>query len=406
MKSKVIIVQNGLAVINYMVIFVMLLMLSSGCRPYRVDRPTLDTPFSFEIAVRMVSFDLLAQILNNQHVKEQNNEINFVVDKIINADTGDEIKLSSNIYEIIAATARETFPNFKILSMNQDAMTNAHYVIIGVMKQEHYYGSQAKFPHLFLSVLDMRSSTIVAHSEVWMSNQNMEIRATPLFSDSPMYLKDARVKALIETALAAAGSTVSKEYFDSLEATALLSEASEAYDAGDYILAVGLFARAADKPDGLTMKTFAGLYQSFLKLQKNHEAEEAFAKLAEIGIMNGNLSIKFLFKVNDTEFFGNPDELSEYQIWIRQIASEIHKANTCVEIIGHASRSGSANYNIKLSQRRAEAIMNKFQKTYPGISKKISALGKGFGENIIGTGTDDMRDAIDRRVEFKIIRCN
>jgi hypothetical protein len=29
----------------------------------------------------------------------------------------------------------------------------------------------------------------------------------------------------------------------------------------------------------------------------------------------------------------------------------------------------------------------------------------GFKENIIGSGTDDLRDALDRRVEFKVRNC-
>jgi hypothetical protein len=30
----------------------------------------------------------------------------------------------------------------------------------------------------------------------------------------------------------------------------------------------------------------------------------------------------------------------------------------------------------------------------------------GFRENLVGTGTDDARDALDRRVEFKISECS
>jgi hypothetical protein len=29
----------------------------------------------------------------------------------------------------------------------------------------------------------------------------------------------------------------------------------------------------------------------------------------------------------------------------------------------------------------------------------------GWRENIVGTGTDDVSDALDRRVEFKIVDC-
>jgi hypothetical protein len=30
----------------------------------------------------------------------------------------------------------------------------------------------------------------------------------------------------------------------------------------------------------------------------------------------------------------------------------------------------------------------------------------GFRENLIGTGTDDLRDALDRRVEFRVRSCS
>jgi hypothetical protein len=30
----------------------------------------------------------------------------------------------------------------------------------------------------------------------------------------------------------------------------------------------------------------------------------------------------------------------------------------------------------------------------------------GFHENLVGSGTDDLRDALDRRVEFKVRSCS
>jgi hypothetical protein len=38
--------------------------------------------------------------------------------------------------------------------------------------------------------------------------------------------------------------------------------------------------------------------------------------------------------------------------------------------------------------------------------QKSRAIGKGFEENLVGSGTDDLRDAIDRRVEFVVIDCS
>jgi hypothetical protein len=41
----------------------------------------------------------------------------------------------------------------------------------------------------------------------------------------------------------------------------------------------------------------------------------------------------------------------------------------------------------------------------PPLRNRTITSGKGSRENLIGTGTDDARDALDRRVEFIVIRC-
>jgi outer membrane protein OmpA-like peptidoglycan-associated protein len=41
----------------------------------------------------------------------------------------------------------------------------------------------------------------------------------------------------------------------------------------------------------------------------------------------------------------------------------------------------------------------------PDIGRQLQTSGVGFRENLIGTGTDDARDALDRRVEFRVRGC-
>jgi outer membrane protein OmpA-like peptidoglycan-associated protein len=36
---------------------------------------------------------------------------------------------------------------------------------------------------------------------------------------------------------------------------------------------------------------------------------------------------------------------------------------------------------------------------------RIETAGVGSRENLIGSGTDDQRDALDRRVEFRVVGC-
>ena len=42
----------------------------------------------------------------------------------------------------------------------------------------------------------------------------------------------------------------------------------------------------------------------------------------------------------------------------------------------------------------------------PALTGRLQPLGMGFRENLIGTGTDDLRDALDRRVEFRVRSCS
>jgi outer membrane protein OmpA-like peptidoglycan-associated protein len=55
---------------------------------------------------------------------------------------------------------------------------------------------------------------------------------------------------------------------------------------------------------------------------------------------------------------------------------------------------------------RAKSIQKQLRKTFPEVFQRSQVIGKGFSENIVGTGSDDERDALDRRVELSIIDCN
>ncbi len=41
----------------------------------------------------------------------------------------------------------------------------------------------------------------------------------------------------------------------------------------------------------------------------------------------------------------------------------------------------------------------------PDKRDRMIATGRGYRDNLVGTGRDDASDALDRRVEFKVIGC-
>ena len=76
-----------------------------------------------------------------------------------------------------------------------------------------------------------------------------------------------------------------------------------------------------------------------------------------------------------------------------------------MRVVGHTSRTGSAAANERLSRQRAEVVQKMLEKDNRALSSKLSAAGAGSKEALVGLGTDDMRDAIDRRVEFRVVDC-
>jgi outer membrane protein OmpA-like peptidoglycan-associated protein len=72
-----------------------------------------------------------------------------------------------------------------------------------------------------------------------------------------------------------------------------------------------------------------------------------------------------------------------------------------IEVEGHASSEGSENHNLKLSDRRAKAVM-KYLTSSAGVDKgMLSAKGYGVARPIASNDTDDGREK-NRRVEFTI----
>ena len=59
--------------------------------------------------------------------------------------------------------------------------------------------------------------------------------------------------------------------------------------------------------------------------------------------------------------------------------------------------------NDQLSQLRAEYVKGRLETDAPGLQGHLIATGVGSKNNLIGTGSDDLSDALDRRVEFKVI---
>ena len=148
-----------------------------------------------------------------------------------------------------------------------------------------------------------------------------------------------------------------------------------------------------------------GLYLTNVKLGRTGDAEQAFGKVVALGIAYNELGVKFLFNPGGTEFWSDTKVSGAYGMWLRQIARESTAAKVCMNIVGHTSRTGSEPVNDALSLQRAAYIKQRLAGEAAELGGRTKAVGMGFRQNIVGSGSDNVVDALDRRVEFKIVPC-
>ena len=175
--------------------------------------------------------------------------------------------------------------------------------------------------------------------------------------------------------------------------------------AGRYREALVEYRGLLATPAGNQIRVLNGVYLSSAKLGRTAEAEDAFGRLVAYGLAQKSLSMKFLFNPGSTEFWADPRLTSAYGMWLRQIARQASNAKVCMDIVGHTSSTGPEEVNDNLSTRRASFIRQKLSAESAELASRTRTVGMGSRHNLVGSGTDDVVDAPDRRVDFAIVDC-
>ncbi|RKZ37979.1 MAG: hypothetical protein DRQ49_08510 [Gammaproteobacteria bacterium] len=365
-------------------------------------------PIAFDAAVRTLADHMLEQIRDNQHKASWGQTV-IVIDPFIDANSAEVIKVSQQIEQIIFEQAQNF--NFALSLITPQNLRNAQYVMNGIIEFENYSvnhkAQPEKYYRLSVSVVSLKTGKIIADSKIWILDKNLNYTPVAFYQDSPMYIKDNHTESLITTAKRTVGELADNTYYNFLETKALLVEAETVYEKNDFNNALILFNEVTKRSDGELMRTYAGLYETYLKLEQTQDAEEAFSQLLALSVQkNRRLNFKFLFKVNSVEFIDAPQLRKEYSLWLRLIARYFKKNKSCFHIVGHSSKTGTVAYNDELSYLRAGIFQQRLQADFSNIGQISKVLGKGFRENLVGSGTDDAQDAIDRRVEIVVVDCS
>ena len=407
--------NNPVAALLRHLAFTLAMLVALGASGCKTAPKASAPPQSFNEAVHTAASALMQQVKKQEGLTGLATGIAtgktiFMLDPVVDANTAEVNQASLAVEKILREEASRVSERYVFVPLSLDNYDSAKYVVSGAILYSTFAptGEKAqkdKMYKLALAVIERKSGRVVASSDAWIADKKIDVTPVAAYQDSPMYLKDRRVEGLIETAQMSPGQQADPNYFDSLPTASLLTEADAAYEAEKLEQALGMYKAASLRPDGQIMKTYAGLYQTNRRLRKSNEAEVAFGQLINIGYQNNNISTKLFFGVASTDFINDNELRGQYAVWLRQIAKLFARSNGCLMIAGHSSRTGSATFNEQLSLQRASAVQRLMQKDFPQIQQRSKPVGLGWKENIVGSGTDDIQDAIDRRVEFKLVEC-
>ena len=188
-------------------------------------------------------------------------------------------------------------------------------------------------------------------------------------------------------------------------AAARMQTASELYARERYAPALVAYREALALPGVNRLEALIGQYLSLVRLDRGTEAQAAFGQIVAAGFETRSLGVKLLFAPGTTQYWPDPVVSKPYPSWLKEIAQQASRLSSCLLVAGHTSRSGAEAFNLTLSQDRAAEVSKQLTAHVEALAPRLQTRGLGWAQNLVGTGTDDLRDAVDRRVEFRVIPC-
>ncbi len=353
-------------------------------------------PEAFEPAIRKLGKDLKDSIRFYRFMRSDDQKPIIAIVPFYQPDTGDVPKVSRDIERILMEQAE---PGFRAVLITPENVAKADYVIRGTL-EPYNCDDRKKNPdnscyQVRASVAEVKQGRIIGRASVRFHDAEIDTQPIRLHEDSPVYFDEVPEE-----------QTGIEEEDTSLETIALLTGAEASYGARAYRRALRLLREVIRRPDAPLIRAYAGIYSANRKLGRTRQATAAFDKLLSVSVEKYNvLTIRFLFNVNSVEFWRDEDLRAQYGLWLQRMGKYFQESGHCLQIVGHCSRSGTETYNRNLSLERAIRIQKLLKPWFPDVMIHTRTVGMGFSQTIKDTGTDDERDAIDRRVEFVITDC-
>jgi len=334
----------------------------------------------------------------------------LLIDPLIDGVTGMQSSATQAMGTRLAELIRSRYPQVELQPFTSSNLARSPLVLIGTFTGVDVHRKSEGLREAYricLALADLKTGTLVSKGLAFAAKDGVDITPTPFFRDAPAWIEDAATTGYVRSCQGTrAGDRIHPAYLEHIQAAALISEAIDAYSAARYAESLRLYGAVAGTPAGRQLRVYNGLYLTNWRLGRRDAAAQAFGQIVEQGLQTKRLGVKFLFRPGSTAFWSDPKGPAvPYPVWLREIGTRSAQLQSCLEVVGHASPGGPEPMNERLSLRRAELVRNELLRSAKSLAKRLIATGAGSRESLIGNGRDDDSDALDRRVEFKVVGC-
>jgi len=365
--------------------------------------PPAPTPVPFPEALQRAANDLFSK------AQLDGARVELVIDPLIDGISGAQSTSTRSMQQTLIELVGKSYPRFQAQPFTTEVLARNPAVLVGTFTAVNNAGDAGGARDAYricLTLVDLKSKRVVSKGVSRAKPDGVDVTPTTYYRDSPMWSKDPATEAYIKTCQGTKlGDPIDPAYAERLNVAALVNDGILEYEARHYREALAFYRTARALPGGDQHRVRIGAYLATTKLGRKDDAVEAFGDLVDSGLSGNQLMIKLLFQPGSTQFIANPQITEPYPMWLSQIATRAKQKGACLEIVGHTSRTGLPQLNERLSALRAQYVMDLLQAGAPDSRGRMIATGRGYNENLIGTGKDDASDALDRRVEFKVVGC-
>jgi len=371
--------------------------------------PAPPPPQAYEKAVLSAATALLGNAKLPPEGTPARQSYAVVIDPLVDGMTGAQSVTTQSMGARLTKLMREQYPQYEVQPFSAGNVAKSPFVLIGTftgVNAQRQTAGQREAYRICLALADLRSGKLVSKGLAFALPEGVDPTPLAFFRDAPAWSEDPATQGYIKTCQGTkAGDPINPLYLDRILAATQIAEAIDAYNAGRYRDALDLYSAALVTPSGNQLRVHNGIYLANWKLGRKADAQAAFARIVDFGLEQRRLAVKFLFRPGSTAFIPDPKLSGPYPAWLDTIAKRTAAGSSCLEITGHTSPTGPEPLNERLSQLRADVVRDRLARDAPTLAKRMIATGMGSRQTLIGNGRDDATDALDRRVEFKVIGC-